>query len=162
MGDNYIKRVWDYTYPEQDDLAIVKDVLALKKKFNIQRVIIDDCPAASSIIQQLKKRSVNLKLMSFRKDKVNKYILFRSRLYAGKVVSYPDKALEAEMKSIEEVDLPQSTRIAAPKNGSDDRIDSFIISCFFFLEDKKGVKFYDWDELDNKKDKIERIKKNEL
>jgi len=144
--DKIIRRIWNHRYNAEEDLTIVEDIIALIPKYNIQRVIVDDCAAAGHLIQALEKAGVNVKLMSFKKDKVKKYVQFRAKMYQGKIVSYDDKQLAAEMKAMEEEETPRSTRIACPKGGSDDSIDSFVISSFFFLEEKAGFKIYEWDE----------------
>lgn len=145
--DGVIRRIWHYVYPKSDDLPIVKDVLALIPKFNVQRVIIDDCAAASSLIQTFTKLGVNLKLFTFKTHKTSKYVQFRAKMYQGLIKTYKDKKLEVEMKSLEEIDGVRNTRVMVHRGGSDDVIDSFLISVFFFLEEKKGFKAYNWNEL---------------
>lgn len=146
--DGVIRRVWDYAYKPGNDLTLVGDVLELIPRFNVQRVIIDDCAAASAFIQGFRKAGVLLKLMSFKTFKTSKYVQFKSKLYQGLVESYKDKDLSVEMKALEEVDGARSTRIVKADGTSDDRIDSFVISVFFMVEDKRGVRTWDWDEVD--------------
>ena len=146
--DGIIERIYHYRYPEKQDLSLVDDIIALIPKFNVQRVIVDDCPAASNLIQELRKRGVNMKLFNFRALKTSKYVLFKSRLYQGKIKSYPDKLLSTEMKGLIEIEGIRNTRIEKLKTMSDDMIDSFLMSVTYYLDDKKDFKVYDIDELD--------------
>lgn len=147
-SDGIIRRVWHNVYPQGNDMSLVEDVIKLIPLYNVQRVIIDHCPAASGMIQDFRKRGVNIKLMSFKKDKSAKYFQFRSKMYKGLIKSYPDRKLSAEMKALEEIEGIRSTRIEKPKSGSDDSIDSFVISTYFYIEDSKGLRTYDLDEVD--------------
>ena len=48
---------------------------------------------------------------------------------------------------MQEEETPRSTKICKPYGGTDDCVDSFVMSCYFFLEpQKKGFKVYDLDE----------------
>ncbi len=110
-------------------------------------VITHNCPAASFFIQQAKKKSLSLHLMSFKRDKQSKYFLFRSKMYKGNIQFYPHRRLESEMKSLTAVEQQIGTKITKPKGGSDDVIDSFLMSVYFQIEDKKGFTIYDWDDI---------------
>ena len=149
LGEDGISRlIYHKIYPAKDDIDIYPDVLELIKNFSVQRVIIDDCPAASSFTQKaIKDGKFKLHLMSFKKDKVSKYVQFRGRLYSGKIKYYKDKKLISEMKAMEEEETQRSTRISKPTGGSDDFIDSFMMSLYFQIDDKKGLRVYDWDEV---------------
>jgi len=46
---------------------------------------------------------------------------------------------------MEEEETQRSTRISKPAGGSDDFIDSFMISLYYQIEEHKGLRVYDWD-----------------
>jgi len=103
-------------------------------------IITHNCPEGYYLIQQMEERGWNVKPMSFKKDKVAKYMAFRS----FRVKSYKDLVLEQEMKSIQEEETIRTTKIRKPSGGTDDMIDSFVMSCYFYLEPKQNdFKFYD-------------------
>lgn len=145
--DDQIERLWHYRYNFGTDDKIIEDIEGLLKRFNVQRIIPDDCPEGYYVIQQMEEKGWNVKPMSFKRDKVSKYVAFRSWLRQKKIHSYKDTVLEQEMKAMQEEETPRSTKICKPYGGTDDEIDSFIMSCYFFLEPKTtGFKFYDLSE----------------
>lgn len=146
--DGIAKLVWHKVYPPEGDLNIYEDAKALVKQYNVQRVIIDECPAASNFIQSARKEGMNVHLMSFKRDKQTKYFQFRQRLYEGKIKFYNVKLLIQEMKALVAEEQKIGTRISKPKGGSDDLIDSFLMSCYFFIEEKKGLRFINWDDIE--------------
>jgi len=65
------------------------------------------------------------------------------------------------MKALSQIDGARTTRVEKPPGGSDDSIDSFVISAYFFVEDKRGFKVYRWDDVKSRKPSriIDRVKK---
>ena len=76
--------------------------------------------------------------MSFRKDKVKKYTAFRSMLGKGRIESYEDDDLKTEMLALENRPTRSRTVIGAPTGYSDDLIDSFLMSCYYYVEESDG------------------------
>jgi len=146
-----IERLYHYRYDFGKDDNLIDDIEALMGRFNVQRIIPDNCPEGYSWIQEMEKRGWNVKPMGFRKDKVNKYFTFRSWLRQGKIKSYKDKVLDNEMAALQEEETVRSTKIYKPHGGTDDMIDSFVMSCYFFLEPKQNeLKTYDlWGDDDD-------------
>lgn len=145
--DDVIRLIYHYIYPYGTDNSLVLDVKELVKRFNVQRVIVDNCPEGYHFIQLMKEEGLNLKEMTFRKEKVAKYGQFRAKLYSGKIKFYRFEELSAEMKAMEEEETVRSTRISKPSGGTDDIVDSFVMSVYYFIEDNNKLKFYDWDGL---------------
>jgi len=148
--DNIIERMYHHRYEFGKDDNLLEDIASLKERFNVKRIIPDDCPEGYTIIQEMEKKGWNVKPMSFRRDKVNKYFTFRSWLRQRKIKSYKDKVLEQEMAALQEEETVRSTKIYKPYGGTDDMIDSFVMSCYFYLEPKqKQLRTYDlWGEED--------------
>tara|TARA_Y100000310_G_C20699773_1_gene828613 strand:- start:4911 stop:6419 length:1509 start_codon:yes stop_codon:yes gene_type:complete len=129
-----VYRKYHYEYGHGQDLDVIKDILDLKDRFNCQRINVDDCPEGHYIILDLEKRGINLTKMTFRTEKVSKYMSFRSKLKQSLILSYPDRELEAQMKGLQQQELATHTKITKPSGGKDDLVDSFLLSCYHFLD----------------------------
>jgi hypothetical protein len=83
--------------------------------------------------------------MSFRSEKVKKYTGFKSKLYQGLVKSYQDEKLQMQMISLENARNTRQSYIQASRGSKDDFVDSFVISCYFFVDvETEVVKFHEW------------------
>ena len=149
-----ITRLWHKKYPLRQTSGLVSDIEELMKLFNIQRIIPDYCPAGIVFITQMVDKGWNVqpdgKGMSFRAEKVSKYGAFRAKLNRGLIQSYPDDDLLKEMKGLEQSETSTQSKIVPARGASDDLIDSFLLSCYYFLEadgPKFGVIDYDTGEL---------------
>jgi hypothetical protein len=139
-----IMRLFHKAYPVQRDLNLIDDVEALLSQFNVQRIIPDDCPEGDHLIRQMKERKGwNLHPMNFRADKVKKYGAFRSAVNKGLVKSYEDPELKVEMKALENSEGSRQSLIQAAPGYTDDFIDSFVMSAYFFVQDEDKFNFYD-------------------
>jgi len=142
-----IERLFVHRYEFGKDDNLLSDLEMLKKKFNIQRFIPDDCPQGYHTIQKMFEKGWNVKPMSFKKDKIAKYVEFRSWMKKEKVKTFKDVILFAEMKALQEEDSIRSTKIHKPNGGTDDVIDCFVMSAYFYLEKVEDLKLYSWGEL---------------
>ena len=97
-------------------------------------LIVHNCAQGYHTIQKMIEKGWNVQPMSFKKDKVKKYTEFRAWLNKGKIKSYSDSVLSEEMKALQEEESKLSTLIHKPRGGTDDMIDSFVMSCYFYLE----------------------------
>lgn len=130
-----IKLVWQYIYGPGKDTDLVKDIKVLVRDYSVEKIIVDDCPQGDYIIKELTKDGMPLTLMKFRTEKVSKYTSFRSMLRKGRVKYYPAEELIKQMKSLQEIATPTTTKIEKPSGGKDDCTDSFLMSCYHFLGD---------------------------
>ena len=109
-------------------------------------VITHNCPAGQVFIRQMEEeKGWDIERMSFRADKVKKYGAFRVFLKRGKIVSYEDEDLKTEMLAMEHTPGSRQSNIQHAPGYSDDLIDSFLMSTYFFIEDEDTVSFFDWD-----------------
>jgi hypothetical protein len=145
-SDNKIIRLYHRVYDVGTDLQMVQDIIDLRKRFNVQRIIPDDCAAGSFMIEEMKQKGLPVHPMNFKADKVKKYSALRSQVRKGNVWSYPDVELKTEMLALEYTEGVRSTLIKHAPGYSDDLIDSFLMSCYFYLQEDDGVKFYDTDD----------------
>lgn len=142
----FIHRIYHKVYEVGKDDSIIDDIVVLKKYFNIQRIVPDDCPQGDYLIRDMKDKGWDVHPMNFRTDKTKKYGAFRSKLNRGQVLGYEDAGLKTEMYALEFVEGARNTIIKHAPGYSDDLIDSFLLSCYFYLNDVVGGNFYDMDD----------------
>jgi len=146
-SDGMIYRIWHHAYEVRQDDSLIEDIADIKRRFNIQRIIVDDCPEGDFKIREMDNRGWEVTRMSFARDKVRKYGDFRSMLNKDKIKSYNDSDLMSEMKALSTAKGRERTKIAAPPGYSDDMIDSFVMSTYHYTEDEDDFDFYDLDEV---------------
>ncbi len=154
MTDNTIVRLYHRVYPVGEDESLMEDIAELFTKFNIQRIVVDDCAAGQYIIKQMEDKGWDVQRMSFRAEKIKKYGAFRAKLHKNRVLSYLDEELKTEMYAMEYTPTSRQSNIQHASGYSDDLIDSFIMSTYFYIEDEDSITFFDWnsdedDILDN-------------
>lgn len=140
-----VKRIFCKSYKVGEDETLIEDIEQLMDRFNIQRVVPDYCPAGWVWIKKMQDKGWNVQPMEFRKDKVKKYGAFRSMLNRGQIMSFMDEDLKVEMLAMENSEGSRQSVIQAAPGYNDDRIDSFVMSAYFFLNDDTGLKMFDWD-----------------
>lgn len=134
-----IIRLYHRKYKRGTDLNLIDDIKELMGRFNIQRIIPDDCPAGAFEIERMKQLGWEIHPMNFRTDKVSKYSAFRAMVNRGLVKSYVDDDLLVEMRSLESSQTSTQSRIVAPPGYSDDLIDSFLMSAYFMLSEESDT-----------------------
>ena len=159
--DNTIRRLFTKTYEVGKDNSLIADIELLKKDFNIQRIIPDDCPQGDYLIREMKDKGWDVHPMNFRSEKVKKYGAFRASVNRGEVESYYDDELKTEMLALEQKTGNRQSVIGAAPGYRDDLIDSFVLSAYFFVQDDNQVKMFDWNELGDGQSStaMERVKK---
>lgn len=143
-----IIRLFHKVYPVGEDLSLIEDLEELLKRFNVQRIIPDYCPAGMFLIKQMENKGWNLTPMEFRKDKVKKYGAFRASLNRGEIRSYPDEDLKVEMLALEYGQGSRQSVIRHASGYSDDLIDSFVMSVYHYVEEESTFKYYDLDDVE--------------
>lgn len=142
--EGMVRRLYHRTYAVGKDNTLIEDIANLQKDFNIQRIIVDDCPQGDYLTRQMIEKGWNLTLMNFRQDKVKKYGAFRATLNRGKIQSYNDDELKTEMLALEFGQGSRNSIIQHAPGYTDDLIDSFLMSTYFYVQEEGGVEFYDW------------------
>jgi len=142
-----ISRLYHRKYPVMDDLSLLPDVADLMKVFNVQRVIIDYAPSSEHLVQKIERDyHWDLVKMSFRKDKISKYNALRDRLHRGLVKSYVDEDLMKEFNGFIYTRGSTQSNIGHAPGYNDDMLDSFLISCFNFLDTDVSNEFFDFND----------------
>lgn len=139
-----IRRIFSSFYPVGGDTNLVNDIAVLRQQFNIQRVVVDDCPAGQTFIKDMEDRGWEVHRMNFRADKVKKYGSFRVALKRGFIKSFVDDTLKTEMYALEFTPGARQSNIQHAPGYSDDFIDSFLMSTFFFIEDEERLEVFQW------------------
>ena len=142
-----IRLLYQYEYPAMDDLSLMSDVLNLMNRFNVQRVVYEDCPAAEQFRQTGEKKGLNLQMFSPQGEKLKKYTLFRAKVHRGFFKMYDSRDLLVQMKGLQYEETIRTTRIFHGSGLRDDLVDSVVIASKFLLEEKKGISVFDWDDL---------------
>jgi len=130
-----------------DNAQIPTFVNELETKFNIVQYVVDDCPQGESPTQALERVGKKVRRIYFGKEKVGMYFRFKESLNIrdddggfGRRVRFPKiRELIDEMVALQMRDSKRGTTflIEKPQGGSDDRIDSFVLSTVPFLEEEK-------------------------
>lgn len=142
MENSIIKLLYQYTFPlDSDDNLIYPLVADLMSRFNTHHIICDDCAQGRSIIQRMEKAGLPITRFNFRSEKVERYFNFRAKLYLGKIKYYIIPELLSEMKSLQEIKHMVNLSITKPTGGFDDRIDSFVISAYPYLNEDVEFEF---------------------
>jgi hypothetical protein len=142
--ENIARRIYHKVYEVGKDLSLLEDIQELRTRFNIQRIVVDDCAAGSVYITKMKDAGWEVQPMSFRGEKVKKYGAFRIMLKRGRIKSYEDDSLKTEMLALEFTPGSRQSNIQHAPGYSDDLLDSFLMSCYFYLEDEQKVEFFQW------------------
>jgi len=151
-GDGLVKRLYHRSYEVGKDKDLIDDIALLLKDFNIQRIVVDDCPAGQYMIRIMEdEKGWNIERMNFRADKVKKYGGFRSMLKKHKIQSYEDDNLKTEMLAMEFSNSSKQSVIQHAPGYNDDLIDSFVMSCYFFIVDEGRFKMFSMNGDENGK-----------
>jgi len=147
--DGKIRRLYKKKYEVGQDNNLIDDIKDIMKMFpNWQRIIPDDCPAGQYLIREMIEIGWNVHPMNFRAEKVKKYGAFRATLNRGEIESFEDDDLKTEMLAMEFSNRTQGSIIQAAAGYSDDEIDSWVMSCYFFVYEDEGVSTFDYFEED--------------
>jgi hypothetical protein len=139
-----VRRIFSMFYPVGQDNELVNDIAKLRQSFNIQRIIVDDCPAGQTFIKVMEDKGWELYRMNFRAEKVKKYGAFRVALKRGYIKSYEDDVLKTEMYALENTPGARQSNIQHAPGYTDDFIDSFLMSTYFFIEDEERLEAFQW------------------
>jgi len=146
VTNNRIVRLKHKRYEAENDDSLLADIEYEMTKFNIQRVIPDDCPAGWYRIGLMTKKGWNVQPMNFRSDKMKKFSAMKNLMLASEqtIFSYPDEQLRDEMYSIEYSEGSVRTILTTSNNMTDDMVDSFVMSMYFFLDSDSTGRIIEW------------------
>lgn len=145
LENGVVQRIYDKAYDVGEDDTLWEDVIQLCHDFNVQRIIYDDCAAATYFVQKLEQWGKReLQGMVFRAEKNAKYTAFRSLINRGLLQTYPDPELQSEMLALQFEKGRKASNIHVPLGYRDDKIDSWVISAYFYLIEEEEVEMIDF------------------
>lgn len=141
-----VQRLYKKVYGVKEDDNLLEDLKNdIMKRFpRWQRIIPDDCPQGDYMIRKMEEMGWNVHPMNFRSDKVKKYGAFRALMNKGRVKSFMDESLQTEMLAMELSQKAKQSVIQHAPGYTDDEIDSFVLSAYFFLDVEDGVEVFEW------------------
>lgn len=142
-----LRLLYQYEYPAKTDLSLIDDIAALMKRFNIQRIIFESCPADETFRQMALQRGWNMTEFVPQAEKLRKYTSFKNKVALGRFKMYREPDMLTQMKGLQYEETPRTTKIYAGSGLRDDRVDSVVIAAKYILEDNGSVKTFDWDEV---------------
>lgn len=145
--DGVVRRLFCKRYPVKGDGDLIDDLASLKLKFNIGRFVVEDCQIADFLIRDMERRGWNVYKFNPNSEKVPAYSNFRARLNDGLVESFVDDDLLVEMKALTKTEGKRNTMIHAPTGYTDDMVDSFVMSAYFYTTDDVGARVVNFDKL---------------
>lgn len=146
--DGIIRRLFVHSYAVREDGNIIEDVEKLCQRFSVERIIVDECPEGDHVQRKMLDKGWNVIGFKFGSEKVKKFGEFRAKVNKGKVKSFKDAKLQGEMKALMVKQGTERTKIQPPPGYSDDFIDSFIISSYFYTVEDPRFRVWDIDEVD--------------
>lgn len=134
--ENKVRLLYQFSYSAGQDHDLIRDMDNLLKRFSCHYIIVDDCPQGYYAISEMEKKNWPVQKMSFRAEKVAKYFSFRSMIRKKLIEIYKNDILISEMKAMQEIQTPATVKIEKPDGGNDDRVDSLLMACYFFIDDE--------------------------
>ena len=134
-----------YRFKAEADVNLVVPKLEELRSagWRIVKIVADDCPQGNAIIKQLEAQGWYVEPFNFRKDKNKYYVSFRSYLNDGLLRLPKHETLISEMHELRQEETKQAKlSIHKPTNGTDDCIDSVVMACSPFLEQKTKFGVY--------------------
>ncbi len=115
---------------------VVPFIKGLMKRFNIIKIVADDCPEGYSINQDMANKGLNVDLFNFTREKTETYCSYRNYLNRGKVGVLTDKDLLMEMKGLQQEETING-KLKIFKGGglTDDLCDALIMSAKTWLKE---------------------------
>ncbi len=109
----------------------------LMERYEVKWLVVDDCAQGYRSNKEFENLGYPVRRFDFRgPDKHRAYYAYRGALKKGNI-RYPEiRELINEMKCLMEIKMKVATSIAAPKGGTDDRIDGEIMASYPFLENE--------------------------
>ncbi len=133
---NIIYRLYDKVYPVGEDSTLQQDLLHIYKTFpNITKFHVDSQGGGSSFYSWFNKTfgASMIDEVVFKAMKTDMYTQFRIACYQNRIKSYFDPELRREMVSF-------TNDLKPTKGETDDRIDSFVLSCLDWIGNKENSK----------------------
>src|SRR3990167_6237536 len=125
------------------DTSFEHSVPNLIKRYQIETIIVDDCPEGYQTNQQLENKGYPVRRFDFKGNEKNRaFFMYKSALKKG-IIKYPEiRELMIQMKQLMEVRMKITTFIQKPKDGLDDRIVGEVMASLPLIEDEGAFQSY--------------------
>jgi hypothetical protein len=145
-GVDKIRLLYLREYGQEKGLGedLLSDVTDLLKRFNIQRIVVEDCPQSAYFQQYAINKGWPMTVFNPTRDKARKYSLFKAWLRKEQIVMPRIPELLKQMYGLIMEETPRTTKIYHGNGLRDDCIDSFVMSCFHFTEEERGLRVWDF------------------
>jgi len=144
--DGEVRRLYHHAYPVRQDGELIEDIASLRRRFNIQRIIVDECPEGDFMQRKMVDMGWNVVGMKFGAEKVKKYGELRAYIHKGRVKSYRDTELQGQLKALMTKQGTERTKIQPPPGYQDDFADSLLLGCYFYIMEDSGFKCWDIED----------------
>ena len=129
----YVKK-----FPSGKDLNdLIPFIRGLMERYNIVKLVVDDCPEGYAVNQKLLSSGFNVELFNFTRSKSETYCSYRIMLNQEKVSLLYDKELMMEMKGLQQEETVNG-KLKIYKGGglTDDLCDALIMSSKQWVNDE--------------------------
>lgn len=139
---NTIRLLYQFEYGEEKGIGqdLVEDVTQLLKQFNIQRIVVEDCPQSAFFQQAAIVRGWPMTIFQPTVDKNKQYNILRSWMRQGKLKMPSITELIKQMRGLVVIQMQVKERIEHGAGLRDDCIDSLVIATFHQTQDKGGLR----------------------
>jgi hypothetical protein len=130
-----VRLLYQYEYAEEQGIGedLVADVEQLLRQFNVQRIVVEDCPQSAFFQHACQVRGWPMTIFNPSAEKNKQYNLLRAWLRQGRI-RYPNlPELLKQMHGLVVVQLPTKERIEHGAGLRDDCIDSLVIATYHQL-----------------------------
>jgi len=146
--EGFIYRAYFKEFPSGWDInGVIPFMEGLRDRFNISKIVVDDCAQGDSVNKKMIEMGWNVDLFDFKKSKIEAFCAFRNKINKVPVCEVkmaPDKRTEQQFLAMKQEETPQGyLKIHKPKRGNDDIVDSMIMACWHYLKTgTRGVRSF--------------------
>ena len=133
------------TYKEFDqgfnnaDLPDYIDHLVKSGRYNIDRLVVDDCVGGKTANEHLRRRGYKIDFFQFSSSKHEFYEYLKVAFSKNQIMLYNDPNLLNQLKSLESYETQGGrTQIKKPNGGRDDLADAFMLACSPFIKPRRA------------------------
>jgi len=123
-----------------DTNGLIPFMEGLLDRYNITKIVVDECPQGDSINKQMINLGWPIDLFDFHTKKLPNYVAFKIRMNRNEIKMKQDTETELQfMEMIQEESKTGKLKVHKPSTGRDDIVDSFIMAAYPFLETREKI-----------------------
>lgn len=142
--DEIIYRVYYKEFESGWDInGVIPFMTGLKDRFNISKIIVDDCPQGDAVNKKMMEMGWNIELFDFHTKKIETYCAFRQKLNKGEIKMAYDAETECQFLEMQQEESKTGKlMIHKRRSGRDDICDSMILSSSHYLRTNENIGCY--------------------